>query len=427
LDGSGCRRLWGSIVVHPVCVFAGVWTLAFMLYGLHLSELLIFDAKNFTYLYVAIVGSFLAGYAYASAISFGLSRGTASDGGVTGFDFTDLVDGEAEIIWRRVWVLFWFWALCTIAEVVVSHGVPLMWLIEGAAKDYRDFGIPSVHGVLLSLLLGCSMVSYYLYLQTEERRFLSIPIFAVIWFLICITRGFFIGILLQFLFLYLCLNRIKMSQAIKIGLAILVVIVFFGIVGNFRSGSADLIRAVGQPTENFPTWLPTGFLWVYIYMATPLNNLFNTIELHPAVDYYTLSTTTAQLFPSFIRGLIFAKASLKQADLVNQNLNVSTEFIGPYLDMGVLGIVLFSLLFGILAKVFWSRRSSRVALLGYVFIAQAMALSIFYDILLDLPFLFQLAWFWYILRPLRWRPAEREESMDPVAALDGPQGQGAAT
>lgn len=426
MDGSGARRLWGSIVAHPICVFAGVWTVAFLLYGLHLSALLIFDATAFTYLYIAIVGSFLVGYAYASAVIFGLTRGTSSDRGVTGFDFTDLAGDEVEVIWRRVRVLFWIWALFTVVEVIASHGVPLMWLVEGSIKDYRDFGIPSVHGILLSLLLACSMVSYYLYLQTRERRFTAMPIFAVVWFLICITRGFFVGILLQFLFLYLCVNRIKTSQAIKIGVAILAVIVFFGIVGNLRSGSADLIRAVGQPTERFPAWLPTGFLWVYIYMATPLNNLFNTIQLHPAIDSYTLSTTTAQLFPSFIRNLVFAQSTLRQADLVNQNLNVSTEFIGPYLDMGVLGIVVFALLFGVLAKVFWSRRSSRVSLLGYAFIAQAMALSIFYDILLDLPFLFQLAWFWYILRPVRWRPLEEGGSVGS-GALAGTQGHGAAT
>ncbi|HZT05251.1 MAG TPA: O-antigen polymerase [Steroidobacteraceae bacterium] len=423
MDGSDIRRLRGSIIAHPVCVFAGVWTLAFLLYGLHLSELLIFDATGFAYLYAAIVGSFLAGYFYASALFFGLSRGASSGTEVMGFGFTDLMADEVEVIWKRVKTLFWIWALLTVVEVVVSRGVPLMWLFEGVGKDYRDFGIPSVHGVLLSLLLACSMVSYYLHLHSPQRRFIAIPIFAVIWFLICITRGFFVGILLQFLFLYLCVNRIKTSQAVKIGGAILAVIVFFGLVGNLRSGGADLIRAVGQPTARFPTWLPTGFLWVYIYMATPLNNLFNTIQLHVTVDSYTLSTTTAQLFPSFIRNLIFAKESLKQADLVSQNLNVSTEFIGPYLDMGMLGIVVFSLLFGALANVFWSRRSSRASLLGYAFIAQAMALSIFYDILLDLPFLFQLAWFWYILRPVRWRTVAAEGSEGPGGALS----QGAAT
>ncbi|MFZ1867506.1 MAG: O-antigen polymerase [Steroidobacteraceae bacterium] len=409
MDGSGTRRLSGSIGAHPVCVFVGVWTFAFLMYALHLSELLIFDVWTFTYLYVAIVGSFLVGYAYVGILSFGLSRGASSSSGMTAFDFTWLAGDEVEVIWRRVKLLFWIWVLFTIGEVVASGGVPLMWLVEGSTKGYRDFGIPSVHGILLSLICACSMISYHLYLETRERRFTAIPIFAVIWFLICITRGFFVGILLQFLFLYLCVNRLKTGKMVKIVIAILSVIIFFGVIGTFRSG-ADAIRAVGEPTERFPTWLPTGFLWVYIYVATPLNNLFNSIQLHPAIESYSLSTTTAQLFPSFIRGLIFAKSSLREADLVSQNLNVSTEFIGPYLDMGVLGIVVFSLLFGALAKVFWSHRSSRLSLLGYAFVAQALALSVFYDILLDLPFLFQLAWFWYILRPIRWRWVEEGEA-----------------
>lgn len=400
MNASGDLRAWSSIVAHPLVVFTSVWTLAFGLYGLHLSELLIFDASHFVYLYVAILAPFLIGYAYVGMILFGTSRGASMRAGITEFETAGLMEGESEVIWRRAKSLFWIWAALTVVEVVVSRGVPLIWLIEGSAKGYRDFGIPSVHGILLSMILACSMVSYYLYLETKDRRYRTIPIFSVVWFLICITRGFFVGILLQFLFLFLSVNRLKFGRTFKITVGILCVIVFFGIVGTLRSGSADLIRAVGQPTERFPTWLPTGFLWVYIYVATPLNNLFNTIQLHPAVDSYTLSTTTAQLFPSFIRGLFFAKSSLREANLVSEHLNVSTDFIGPYLDMGVLGVVVFSVLFGAVAKAFWSHRNSRVWLLGYAFIAQAMALSVFYDILLDLPFLFQLAWFWYLLRPV---------------------------
>lgn len=412
MSASSDRRAWGSIVAHPVAVFVGVWTLTFLMYGLHLSELLIFDASNFIYLYVAIVASFLIGYAYIGVILFGVSRGAMTGPGIRGFDVARLTDEETDVIWRRVRFLLWIWAVFTVVEVIVSRGVPLMWLVEGSSKDYRDFGIPSVHGILLSLLCACSMASYYLYLETRERRYAAIPAFAVIWFLICITRGFFVGILLQFLFLFLTMNRLKTGRMLKIFVAIICVIVFFGVVGTFRSGSADLIRAVGQPTERFPTWLPTGFLWVYIYVATPLNNLFNTIQLHPAIDSYSLSSTTAELFPSFIRGLIFAKDRLREADLVSQNLNVSTDFIGPYLDMGVLGVVVFSVLFGAVAKLFWSRRNSRVSLLGYAFIAQAMALSVFYDILLDLPFLFQLIWFWYLFRP---PPGAATESSGGVA------------
>ena len=46
-------------------------------------------------------------------------------------------------------------------------------------------------------------------------------------------------------------------------------------------------------------------------------------------------------------------------------------------------------------------RRSAFFFLGYAFLAQALALSIFYNLILDLPYLFQLVWFSYFLGPAR--------------------------
>jgi oligosaccharide repeat unit polymerase len=394
-------RYESSLIAHPISIFVGIWTFVFFLYGLRLSDQLVYDVDDFSYLYACLIGSFLVGYWYVSALVAGIARGKSSKPTSRSFQTAKAITHDDYLMWRRALNLFKVWALLTIVEIIVSAGVPIVWLLTGSAKSYRDFGIQSLHGFLISILLACSTVSFYLFLGTKKGKYLALPLFSLSWFVVSITRGFLIGLLLQLLCLSLVMKRPTFAQVMKIIAGFVVLVIFFGVIGDLRSGGGDLIRALGQPTDRYPDWLPTGFLWAYIYLATPLNNLFNTIRLNPSIDAYSLVGTTAQLFPTFIRTLLFSEASLTQGDLVDANLNVSTGFLGSYVDMGLLGIALFSGLLGASACVFWTFRRDRFWLFAYSFLAQALFLSIFYNLVLDLPCLFQLFWFWYLLRPPR--------------------------
>lgn len=396
-----------SLTAHPICVFVGTWTLVFVLYGLGLSGQLIFNVEDFLYLYALIIGAFLFAYLCTHQLLVLASRnGSSPPPRRQASAVLDPSDAWTHgVMLQRSRGLLELWAILTVVEVIVSGGLPIIWLFTGNSKTYQDFGIPSVHGLLISMLLACAMLSFYLYLDTGRRRYLAPPVFALLWFVVSVTRAFFIGLLLQMLFLYLVKRRLIASQIIKIAIGFLVVVIAFGVIGDFRTGGADLIRSLAKPTSRYPDWLPTGFLWAYIYLATPLNNLFNTIQLNPTIDGISLAATTSQLFPSFIRHAIFPATLSPEGNLVDASLNVSTSFSPPYLDMGLLGIALYAVLFGVAGSLFWFFRRDRYFALGYSFIAQALALSVFFSFLLNLPFLFQLVWFWYLLRPVAAAPA----------------------
>ena len=56
--------------------------------------------------------------------------------------------------------------------------------------------------------------------------------------------------------------------------------------------------SLAQPKFTYPDYLPSGFLWVYIYLVSPLNNVINNLDYSPT---YLPVNTVLPLFPSFIR------------------------------------------------------------------------------------------------------------------------------
>jgi hypothetical protein len=176
-------------------------------------------------------------------------------------------------------------------------------------------------------------------------------------------------------------------------IVLLVLVLLFGYMGDFRSG-ADAFRGAAMPTAAFPEWLPSGALWVYIYLATPIGNLVNTAAVAPPQYNLLFPNTAALLLPTVLRKLVYGEASLNDAlsgELVTDAFNVSTAYVGPFQDYGRLGMAGFSVLLGLIASYCWRRRSFRDALI-YGVIGQILVLSIFFNHLFYLPVISQIGW-----------------------------------
>jgi oligosaccharide repeat unit polymerase len=393
------------MIAHPLFVFTGTWSLVFLLYGALLSGQLIYDASEFLYVYWLIILGFLSGYFLISLALISI----APNGRVCDIfkneelfqEWFTLVGEHSQEIWRRVVKISTLWLLITIFEIFASGGLPILWLITGSDKTYMDFGISSVHGLTISMLLSSAIMSFFLYFATNKRRYLFLPVFALTWFIVAVTRAYIIGLVLEMFFLYILLNRITLRLTLRFAIGFCSIVLLFGIMGDFRSGSGtdSLIISLGRPTEHYPEWLPSGFLWAYLYITTPLNNLLNTISQSPFSDSYSIASTFSGMFPSVIRNIIFSGESLSQGDLVDESLNISGAFLGPYLDFGLIGITAYSAIIGIISALFWLNRYKPFYTLGYAFVATTLFLTLFYNAILALPYLIQLIWFWWFLRP----------------------------
>jgi len=386
------RDLW----LHPITLFASVWLLSLGLYAMHLSKLLVVDVSLVKRIVIWIVIPFVVTVIYASLIYWMSPRRKVR---------TALVDEEGDAYFQRVERALDRWFLCwvalTVVEIIFSRGLPIIWLLTHNAHNYTDYGLPFVHVFIGSLLSVIAMGKLALFLLRGERRRLRLPIFQIIWGVVVVSRGLMMTALLQYLVLFLCIKGINRKILFRTVVSAVLVIVMFGVLGNLRSGGASAFRELAQPTSNYPKWLPSGVLWFYIYLTSPLDNLGNTVTAQkPAYDI-TFPRTTYFLYPTPIRNAIFGKDSNlgRDSNLVNSSLNVSSAYIGPYVDYGYIGIAAYSVLLGLLSALVWKMRGNVRGLLLYAIMAECLVFSVFYNFLFYNPFLGQVFWIFLIFSP----------------------------
>lgn len=374
-----------SNFMHPMIIFTSTWCLVYLLYTMKLSHLLLYDSSIALNTVLLIMLPF-----FMVSITFiVISKLNPADLACC----SNIIEVRSNIIEAKLYKYMLIWVLITLVEVVYSNGLPIVWLISGSEKTYFDFGIPSIHGFMNSYLLGSSLISFLLYLIDYNKRHLVIPFFTICWGVVAISRHLIITNVIQILFLFLLFksSEIKIVSVIRYLITILIVVYLFGVIGDLRSG-AGMIRQVGLPTESYPDWLPSGVLWGYLYITTPMNNLINTMSVYvPEMDF-SFPYTFSQLIPSAIRNLIYDETLLTKGELVSDAFTVSTAFVDSFKDAGRIGLIMFSAMMGMVANYIWLNRKSLLFIICYAVVAQCLFLSLFYNHLMHLPVVFQILW-----------------------------------
>jgi hypothetical protein len=119
----------------------------------------------------------------------------------------------------------------------------------------------------------------------------------------------------------------------------------FGVLGNYRNANdmevgREYIKQIGQATPRFTdSFVPTEFLWPYLYVTSPLSNVQNTMdklgEIEPDVMDF-LNYMIGGLAPQVIsKRLGFME---KHGVLIEPHLNVGSIYYGSYAGLGWLGM-----------------------------------------------------------------------------------------
>jgi len=241
-------------------------------------------------------------------------------------------------------------------------GIPLLNILRGVYTDYRDFGIPTIKVFITTFSLFCSTYFFHLFLSSHKRKFLLYTSSILFLFLLAMSRGMFIFGLTQCLFLllfkykYFFLN----SKKIILSLTFSVFLVYgFGYLGTVRQSAATykannlaykydtkLVNDIMRVTPIFEKYIPHEFIWVYIYVGSPLANLnhnMNNDNRSYSLSEGFLYLLVNEMSYDFISKRINHITNYKppKENRVAYHLTVSTAFLGSYLHLGFGGILMF--------------------------------------------------------------------------------------
>lgn len=226
-----------------------------------------------------------------------------------------------------------------IIEIIYSKGIPLLWKLTGSPKTYLDFGIPSFHGMLNGF--AACMGTYLLFRKKCKSKYIYI-IYAVL----IISRQLLITIFIQSI-IYNILLKLKQGKKVNYKryiLIFIIILIVFTIIGNFRS--SNVMEQNFKPTEKYEN-LSEGIMWIYSYVEFSFSNFNNLVSMTDGGVNYGASMFNFFL-PTAVSNMLHIEEIYSPYYLVSPCFNVSTYLPEIYLDFGLLGIIAFNAIIGMI-------------------------------------------------------------------------------
>lgn len=368
---------------NPTLILVFTWLFVLIVYSLRASFVLTeLNLKTIQYIFLVCASLFISTIIFKSIF---ITRKIKS--------FNVNLRTPNYLPWNNIYFIFKVWVILTIFEIVYFKGLPFLSIIgiTNGIDRYTEWGIPSLHGLLNAIILSISNFIFLNYIQTKNKNYLYIFFICLLWPILLLTRQLLMSMLLQSILIFVYYRGIKIKSFFKILGFVFLITMVFGIIGDIRTGESFL--DVAQPADNFPKWLPSGFLWVYIYIVSPLNNINFNIENFNNFDF-NLYPISAGLLPSFIRDNIITNTSQLKFNLVNDNLNVSTFFLTYLTSFGLFGSIIFFCIMGFFLNFMYAKYITSSHPLKWLFVIVVLThnvlFSIFVDFFFNLVFIFQI-------------------------------------
>ena len=278
-------------------------------------------------------------------------------------------------------ILLYLYLILTVFNIAAAGYVPLIRGIQTGDPAYLDFGVHSIYGFYNAFACALGLLSFYLYLRTRRRSYFMVYICIYTIFVLFVTRGFILVMLVESAVLY-CFVRGRINPR-KLLAGSVVGLILFGFAGSLRSGD---IRKIAGINDDYQA-LPDAALWLYAYSYFNVLNLDNVIT-DPEAPYYDGSAVLG-LVPTVMR----PTTSHSGGEVELEQLNVFSYAAPIYADLGFWGTVLFT---GVV--IWWATRSYQQAqydgsfysISKYSVLFFCTLFSFFSNFWLDLPIIFQI-------------------------------------
>jgi hypothetical protein len=369
-----------KLLKNPLYLYVLGFTLAFLVYTLDWSEIypdITFEMKLFfTVTFIAF-------------LSFGIIIDKLKLIQKTGSST------KLPVIRKGFYFLLFFYSL----EFALEKDIPLISKLLGiGGVHYLEFGIPLLHGILISFNSFLIAHSFTTYLSTGNRKVLNYYILLYIPALLFISRSILVLGVLTSLFVYLhFLGTVKWTSLFKLGILLIVGLYTFGAIGNLRSGGAYLYEQ-SYATEDFmESSIPKEFYWTYLYVASPLANFQNTVNKREVEYPYFIGFIFYENLPQIISKNLGDPLGIEHRDLVRITpwLTVGTTYAKSYSYLGWLGpylLFLINLIIYLLIILFLVPRKSSFHVTTISILSVIILMNIFSNMLVVTGISFQLVY-----------------------------------
>lgn len=282
--------------------------------------------------------------------------------------------------------------LFSIGEIILA-GAPIL-----GSVDYKEFGIPFFHVVVYGGLIYLAIIgSAYSASKKYQSYGFKLSAFIAIYSICILSRHLLMILLISFFIAYLRSTKLNFIRLTILALACLITIWLFGLLGSIRMANileittyeADLyiLEAGGASEFYIKSGLGAAFFWFWLYLASPIFNLLNTIKLQSTQNNLLtdfINFIIFEIFPQTISKRIadFFNIPSTNQYLIADHLNVSTAFAGSFSNLGWIGIILY--IYWMMVFVLFLRFSSNNSngFLSINFASCIMLLSLFDNMLI---------------------------------------------
>jgi oligosaccharide repeat unit polymerase len=217
-----------------------------------------------------------------------------------------------------------------LVNAIASGFLPLINAILTGDSNYLEYGVKGLNGMFYAYANALCLLSYVLFLDTSNKKYLFHFGAILFIFLLCLTRQNLISAFVE-VFIVHSLKRGNIPKK-KLLIYVGIMLVAFGALGELRSG--DIKGIMGLRTNFY--WLPNSFIWVYSYGFFNVLNLDNLVT-SKAIGLFDMSSVSS-LLPSILRPKY--EDTIDQLEVVNFNIS---SYLNPVLkDLGFKGVVVFT-------------------------------------------------------------------------------------
>jgi oligosaccharide repeat unit polymerase len=230
------------------------------------------------------------------------------------------------------------------AELLYSGTLPIYALLQGNFNYAEDaFGLPVIHTFLVSFNTFYAIFLFHQYISTRKRKLLWMFLIVLLPFILLVYRSSILNILLGALIVFL-FNKpvIPLRLILKTVAGVIFVFFMFGFMGNLRSGKGDdtfIPRSSGATDKFLNSYIPKEFYWSYLYVASPVANLQNNINLVKTPEGNYRDLLVNEFLPAFVTKFFIAPEE-KKFHQINGWLNVGTIYVYSFSYLRWQGIIL---------------------------------------------------------------------------------------